>query len=70
MQLRASSLSLLQANNGWLKAIAKLPALQTLVLRGCNKVGPYVNFSRSKSTVFMAACALDPHFREEFMKSS
>eukprot|EP00903_Cladosiphon_okamuranus_P019428 g17863.t1 len=27
-----------KANDGWLKAIAKLPALESLVLRGCNKV--------------------------------
>ena len=26
-----------QATNGWLKAIAKLPSLQTLILRGCTK---------------------------------
>lgn len=30
----------LQANNGWLKAIAKLPCLEILALRGCGKVSP------------------------------
>ncbi|CAN0229523.1 unnamed protein product, partial [Ectocarpus fasciculatus] len=27
-----------KVNNGWLKVVAKLPALETLVLRGCTKV--------------------------------